>query len=154
MTRVDPDKHGTAKPKLEQDDLKEDVAVLEITEYSEMEVDDPNADSGKRMSAYLVFQETGEKVVWLNKTSLTALVHYYGDESNDWIGQPCPVEKVEGTAFGKAYAKVAVVPVDAWPEYVDGLTPPRAALQPTRTRKTVKRRKITKRKTAKRGRKK
>lgn len=152
MTRVEPDRHGTAKPKLGPDDIEEDVAVLEIAEYSEMEVDDPNAESGKRMSAYLTFQETGEKVVWLNKTALTALVHYYGDESDNWIEQPCPVERVQGTAFGKSYSKVAVVPVDSWSEYIDGLTPPRAAKQPTR--KTVKRRKTAKRrKTTKRGKK-
>jgi hypothetical protein len=156
MSRVNPDAFGTARPKIEPGDLEEDVAVLEIAEYSEMEVDDPNTESGKRMSACLTFQETGEKVVWLNKTAMTALVHYYGDDSDGWVGQPCPVEKVQGVAFGKSYHKVAVVPMDAWPEYVDNLTPPRAATSPkrkaARQRKTAKR-KTTKRKGAKRGRK-
>lgn len=150
MSKVNPDAFGTARPKIEPDDLEEDVAVLEIAEYSEMEVDDPNAESGKRMSGCLTFQETGEKVVWLNKTAITALVHYYGDDSDEWAGQPCPVEKVQGTAFNKPYHKVNVVPMDAWPEYIDGLTPPRAASAPKR--KTVKSRKTAKRKGAKRSR--
>ena len=151
MGKVDPNAHGTARAKLEPDDLEEDVAVLIIAEYSEMEVDDPNTESGKRLSACLTFQETGDKVVWLNKTAIIALVHYYGDESDHWEGQPCPVERVRGRAFNKDYHKVGVVPVDAWPEYVDGLTPPRAATTPKR--KTVKRRKTaTTRKGAKRTR--
>jgi len=152
MSRVNPDAHGTARPKILPDDLEEDVAVLTIAEYSEMEVDDASTDSGKRLSACLLFQETGDKVCWLNKTAVTALVHYYGEESDVWEGQPCPVEKVQGTAFGKSYNKVGVVPMDAWPEYIDGLTSPRAVAPPKR--KTVKR-KTAKRKGAKssRGRK-
>ena len=145
MGRVDPNAHGTARAKVEPDDLEEDVAVLTIVEYTEMEVDDPNTESGKRLAGCLTFQEMGEKVVWLNKTAITALCHYYGNESDEWVDQPCPVERVRGRAFNKDYHKVGVVPVDAWPEYVDGLTPPRAALQPTR--------KTAKRKTAKRGKK-
>lgn len=150
MSKVDPNAHGTARAKVEPDDLEEDVAVLVIAQYSEMEVDDPNAESGKRLAGFLTFQETGEKVVWCNKTAISALVHYYGDESDDWEGEPCPIEKVKGTAFGKSYHKVNVVPMDAWPQYIDGLSPPKArAASPTRRkRKTIK-----KRKSAKRGRK-
>ena len=150
MSRVNPDAHGTARPKIEPDDLEEDVAVLTIAEYSEMEVDDAGTDSGKRLSACLIFQETGEKVCWLNKTAISALVHYYGDESDAWEGQPCPVEKVQGVAFGKSYSKVGVVPMDAWPEYIDGLTPPRAVAPPKR--KIARGRKASKRKGAKRSR--
>jgi hypothetical protein len=150
MGKVDPNAHGTARAKVEPDDLEKDVAVLTIVEYSEMEVDDPNTESGKRLAGCLTFQETGEKVVWCNKTAITALCYYYGDESDDWVGQPCPVEKVRGRAFNKDYHKVGVVPMDAWLEYVDGLTPPRrAATQPKR--KAAKRT-TTKRKGAKRSR--
>ena len=150
MSKVNPDAYGTSRPKVEPDDLDEDVAVLVIAEFSEIEVDDPNAESGKRMSGCLTFQETGDKVVWLNKTAITALVHHYGDDSDDWQGQPCPVERVRGTAFGKDYYKVGVVPVDAWSEYIDGLTAPRAVQ--AAPRQTVKRRKAAKRKGAKRTR--
>ena len=149
MGRVDPNAHGTARAKIEPGDLEEDVAVLTIAEYSEMEVDDPNTESGKRLAGCLTFQETGEKVVWCNKTAITALCHYYGDESDDWKGQPCPVERVRGRAFNKDYHKVGVVPMDAWPEYVDGLTPPRRATA-TKSKKAAKR--TTKRKGAKRSR--
>lgn len=148
MGKVDPNAHGTARAKVEPDDLEEDVAVFEIAEYSEMEVDDADAASGKRLSGCLTFQETGEKVVWCNKTAIVALCHYYGNESDDWAGQLCPVEKVRGTAFGKPYHKVNVVPVDEWPQYIDGLTPQKAAVRKA-ARKSVK---GAKRKSAKRTR--
>lgn len=154
MSKVNPDAFGHTRPRLEPDDLEEDVAVLTIAEYEEIEVDDASTESGKRMSALLTFEETGEKVVWLNKTAITALVEYYGDDSDQWLGQPCPVESVRGTAFGKAYHKVNVVPQDAWPEYVDGLSvskPPTVRAKRTTKRKSTKR--TTKRKGAKRGRK-
>ena len=147
MGRVDPDAHGTARAKVEPDDLEEKVAVLTIVEYSEMEVDDPNTESGKRLAGCLTFQETGEKVVWCNKTAVVALCHYYGNESDDWVGQLCPVEKVQGRAFGKSYHKVNVVPVDDWPQYIDGLTPPKAAVR--KTAKKAAPRKSAKRKGAK-----
>jgi len=143
MRDVNPDAYGTQRPKVGPDDLEEDVAVLTITEYEEVEVDDPNTKSGKRMSGFLTFEETGvEKVVWLNKTSATALVEYYGKNPDKWIGEPCPVEKVKGEFEGKPYHKVSVVPKDAWHEYIDDVAKPRRT-----TRKT------TKRKGAKRGRK-
>lgn len=123
MSKVNPDAYGTARPKVMPDDLEEDVAVLTIVEYEEVEVDDPSTESGKRMSGFLTFQETGEKVCWLNKTAITALVQYYGDDSDDWEGQDCPVEKVKGIAFKKSYHKVNVVPADAWPEYIPSLRP-------------------------------
>lgn len=121
MSKVNPDAYGTARPKVEPADLTEDVAVLEIAAFEEVEVDDPTTESGKRMSGFLTFQETGEKVCWLNKTSIVALVKYYGDDSDEWEGQPCPVERVKGTAFNKPYHKVNVVPQDAWPQYIEGL---------------------------------
>lgn len=140
---VNPDAYGTARPKIEPSDLKEDAAVLTIVEFEEVEVDDPSTESGKRMSGFLTFEETGDKVVWLNKTSITALCLFYGNDPDKWAGEPCPVEKVQGTAFGKAYHKVNVVPSDAWHEYVDDIAPPvrRQAKKSTKgTRKATKRR--------------
>ncbi len=151
MGKVNPDEHGTARPKVEPDDLEEDVAVFTIADYSEMEVDDASAESGKRLSGCLTFQETGEKVVWCNKTAIVALCHYYGNESEDWEGQLCPVEKVQGKAFGKSYHKVNVVPVDDWPEYIDGLKPQKAAARKSVRKAARKPAKSAKRKGAKRG---
>lgn len=136
MTRtVNPDAYGTARPKVEPDDLEADVAVLTIVEFEEVEVDDPSTESGKRMSGFLTFQETGEKVVWLNKTAITALVEYYGNDPDKWEGEPCPVERTKGTAFGKPYFKVNVVSKDAWHEWIDDIAPP---VRRRTTRKSTK----------------
>lgn len=149
---VNPDAYGTSRPKVEPDDLEDELAILTIVEFEEMEVDDPNTKSGKRMSGFLTFEETGEKVIWLNKTSITAMVEYYGDDPDSWAGKECPVERVKGEAFGKDYHKVNVVPADAWGE-IDGWTPPGSTKRKTRRRKSATKKATKKKATKRRGRK-
>ena len=131
---VDPNRLGTARPKIEPDTLDGDSAVLTIAGYFEDEIDDPSADGGKRPSAYITCEETGDLVLWLNKTTLTAIVHYYGSDETQWAGQLVPVEHVTGIAFKKPFDKVAVCPLEAWPEYIDGLEPAVPAPKPRRTK--------------------
>ena len=147
---VDPNRLGTARPKIEPETLDGDSAVLTIAGYFEDEVDDPTADGGKRPSAYLTCEETGDLVLWLNKTTLTAIVHYYGSDDKQWIGQLVPVEHVTGTAFKKPFDKVAVCPLEAWPEYIEGLEPPEPAPKPQR-KKTARKKSTNGRKRTKRG---
>lgn len=153
MTRtVNPDAYGTARPKVEPDDLEDDVAILTVVEFEEVEVDDANTESGKRMSGFLTFQETGEKVVWLNKTAILAMCEFYGTDPDKWEGVECPVEKVKGKAFGKDYHKVNVVPADAWGE-IEGWSPPSTTTPRRRKSATRGTRKSTKKKSTKRVRK-
>ena len=138
---VDPDRLGTARPKIEPETLEGTSAVLTIVSYHEDEVDDPSADGGKRPSAYLICKETGDLVLWLNKTMLLAICHHYGNDEKQWVGQPIPVEEQKGTAFGDKFHKVGVVPVDAWYTYIDGLEEPEPPAPKRATRKKTASRK-------------
>lgn len=116
--KINPDDFGKSAPKITQDDLEGDVAILTIAAYEEIELDDPETDSGKRKSATLRFTETGDKVLWLNKNQIESLVERLGDNPDAWSGQRCPVEKVRTQFRGKSYDKVAVVHADEWDEYL------------------------------------
>lgn len=140
---VDPDRLGTARPKIEPETLEGTSAVLTIVSYHEDEIEDPSADGGKRPSAYLLCEETGDLVLWLNKTMLLAICHHYGKDEKQWIGQPIPVEEQRGTAFNEPYHKVGVVPVDAWYTYIDGLEEPAPKVTKRTTKKKASRKKAS-----------
>lgn len=114
MAKVDTSKFGSSAPKLMPEDLEEDVAILTIAKYEEVMVDDDEAEGGKRQSATLKFNETGEKVVWLNKGMVEALVEQLGDDSDKWVGQKIPVERHTATFGNKKFPKVRVVPAEEW----------------------------------------
>ena len=120
MGKVSGEQFGKSRAKITPEDLEGDVAILTIASYEQMELDDAEAEGGKRTSAVLTFQETGDKVIWLNKTQVDALIARLGDESDDWAGQKVPVEKVVAT-FGKnKYPKVVVVgDPDEWDAYLN-----------------------------------
>lgn len=123
MSQVNQDDYGTARPKVLPEDFEGTYTVLMIASYEEGEVDDPEARSGKRHTGMVTFEETGDKVIYLNKTAVTALCHFYGDESDDWLGQPCPIEEIRGTfeqgGVSTEYHKVRIMPQDKWAEYID-----------------------------------
>jgi hypothetical protein len=112
--KVDPSKFGSSAPKLMPEDLEEDAAILTIAKYEEVMVDDDEAEGGKRQSATLKFVETGDKVVWLNKGMVEALVEQLGDDSDKWAGQKCPVERHVATFGNKKYPKVRVMMSEEW----------------------------------------
>lgn len=146
MSKVNQDDYGTARPKVLPEDFEGTYTVLMIASYEEGEVDDPEAASGKRHTGMVSFEETGDKVIYLNKTAVTALCHFYGDESDDWLGQPVPVEEIKGT-FGKVpYHKVRIMPQEKWGEYIDF---PDEKPKPTK-RRTVKKKTKNARRKAKR----
>lgn len=115
---INPDDFGKSAPKITQDDLEGDVAILTIAAYDEIELDDPEQESGKRKSATLRFSETGDKVLWLNKNQIESLVERLGDKPDAWAGERCPVEKVRTQFRGKSFDKVAVVHADEWDGYL------------------------------------
>jgi hypothetical protein len=112
--KVDPSQFGSSAPKLTQEDLEEDAAILTIEKYEEVKVDDDNAEDGKRQSATLTFRETGDKVLWLNKGQVETLVEQLGDDADAWTGQKIPVEKHTATFGSKKYPKVRVMPTEEW----------------------------------------
>ena len=113
MGKVDPSRYGSAAPKLTPDDI-EDAAILTVTAFDEVSVEDEEVEGGKRTSGNLTFEETGDKVLWLNKGMVETLVEQLGDDSDDWIGQKVPVEAYTATFKGKKFPKVRVMPSEEW----------------------------------------
>lgn len=112
--KVDASKFGSAAPKLTPEDLEEDAAILTLAEYDEAEVDDEEAEGGKRTAAYVTFEETGDKRIWLNKGMVETLIEQLGDDADKWIGQKIPVEKHDAKFRGKTFPKVRIIPSDEW----------------------------------------
>lgn len=132
---------GTAAPKLRPDDLEEDAAVLTIANYEEDEIDDAEKEGGKRAMAWLLFKETGDKRLYLNKTMMAFLIEQYGDDIDaGWIGQPCAVERATMRFAGKSYEKVAVVADQRdWDDYLaEAGASPRRPAPPARRKKARK----------------
>lgn len=127
--KIQSDVYGSSRPKITQDDIEDgDVGIFTIAEFDDQEVDDPETESGKRMAAFLTFEETGDKRLWLNKTQIDTLIERLGDDADKWAGQRIPLEKVTTTFKGQKYAKVAVCPAAEWDDY----------LKPARNRKRGK----------------
>jgi len=112
--KVDASKFGSSAPKLMPEDLEEDAAILTISKYEEVMVDDDEAEGGKRQSATLKFEETGDKVIWLNKGMVEALVEQLGDDADKWPGQKIPVERHVATFGNKKFPKVRVMMAEEW----------------------------------------
>lgn len=129
MGKVNPDALGGGGPKVTQDDLENDIAVLTVTEYEELTVKDAEADGGKRISAVLRFEETGDKALWLNAQMVRDLIAWYGDDSDDWIGKAVPVEKYTAKFGSKEFPKVRVMLADEWTAVFDevGINVPQRA---------------------------
>lgn len=118
MSKVDASKFGSSKPKITPDDLEGDVAVLTISGYEEFDVDDASTESGKRRSAVLMFEQTEDRVLYLNKGMIETLVEKLGDDSDGWLGQQVPVEKHVAKFGNEKFPKVRVVPAEEWGEYI------------------------------------
>jgi hypothetical protein len=109
--KVDPSRYGSSAPKLTQEDLEEDAAILTVAEFDEAELED---DEGKRVAAFVTFEETGERRLWLNKGMLETLVEQLGDDADKWIGQKVPVEKHTAMYNKREYPKVRVMQSEEW----------------------------------------
>ncbi len=114
MGRISADDFGSSTPKLTPDDLEADVAILTVADFETVDVDDDNAEGGKRKSATLTFEETEDRVLWLNKGMIEALIERLGDNTDKWKGQKVPVEKYTARFRGKSYPKVRVMMAEEW----------------------------------------
>jgi len=118
MPNVDVNKYGSARPKITRDDLQDgDFIILTVANFDEATISD---EEGKRVTPYLEFAETGDKVLWLNKTQVGFLIEGFGSkDSDDWKGKSVPIEKVTTTYNGRKFDKVAVAAPERWEEYMD-----------------------------------
>lgn len=129
------EKMGSRTPKLTVDDFDGDVVILTIAAYEEfvMEQEEP-----PRLCATLLFNETGDKALFLNATMMDDLIAGFGtDETDDWIGQQIPLEKRKSRFKGRQYDKVYVVAHEEWDEYLEPKSKPRKSV----ARKSTSRRK-------------
>lgn len=117
--KVDPETLGSAAPKLLPEDLEEKVAVLTIASYDEDEIEDDEKEGGKRKTAYLTFEETGDKRIYLNVGQAKTLVAKLGPDADKWIGQKVPVERHVAKFGNKSFPKVVVVAAEEWDDYLD-----------------------------------
>lgn len=134
MGKVNSDRYGSKRPKLERDDLDGDVGVLTIAGFDEAKISD---EEGERVTPFIWFEEMGEKVHYLNKTQVDYLIERLGDDSDDWVGQKVPIEKHTATYAGKQHKKLWVSPPEKWDEYL-GVKRGRVA-RVTRTKAPAKR---------------
>lgn len=109
--KVDLDKYGSKRPKLTPEDLEGDAAVLTVAGFEQFMVKD---DVGERPTAILVFEETGDKALFLNKTMLSALVERLGNDGDKYIGEKVPIEARKVTYQGKTTTKLYVMAAEEW----------------------------------------
>lgn len=117
--KVNKEQFTNRRPKLEQEHLEEDATILTIAEVDVIKLDD-------REAIVLAFEETGDYVLWPNKTGIITLIDKLGDDTDEWIGQKVPVMKVTETYKGESFDKVAVAKLDEWDNIIK---PKRAPLK-------------------------
>lgn len=105
------------RPKLEQDHLEDDVAILTVASAEVVTVPE-TATEAERKSVVLSFEETGELVFWPTNKEVGQLIDRLGDDTDSWVGRKVPIEKVTRTYMGKSFAKVGVVGDDEWDVYM------------------------------------
>lgn len=99
--RINKGDFSNRRPKLEQEHLTDDVAILTIAEADVLTVEE-------RQAIVLSFEETGDHVLWPNGTEVNILIDFIGDDTDEWIGKRVAVEKVTRTYKGQAFDKVAI----------------------------------------------
>lgn len=112
MSKVNPDKYGNAKPKITQDDLADgDFAVVTIAGFGEQTFEDGKE---KKLTPYLLTEEFGDKVLWLNRTQTRTLIDRLGDDSDKWTGKRVPIVKHTASFGTSTFKKVIVPDVEEW----------------------------------------
>ena len=113
---ADPNELGGGPPKLTPDDLEGDAAILTISSFERGEVDDPESKTGTRVVYQLTFEETGDRVLYLNKGMTQSLVSRLGKNTTAWVGQRVPVEVYPWRFKGQSGRKVGILPAEEWDE--------------------------------------
>lgn len=116
MGKITRDEERGSRAKVEQDDLEAEAAVLTVAAVKKVMLDDPERASGKRPAWTMVFEELGDKVLWLNDTQIDYLIDRLGDDTDTWVGAKVPVEKHDSPMNGKIYPKVWVCAPESWDE--------------------------------------
>jgi hypothetical protein len=112
--KVQKEKYGNAKPKIEQDDIEGgDAGVFTIAAVEEQKV---SGDDGERISLVIITEELGDKLHWLNVTQIGYLIARLGDNTEDWIGEKFPLVKTTTHYAGKPFKKVWVAADAEWDE--------------------------------------
>lgn len=104
MGKINPKDYKQASDIVGPDDI-EDAAILTISEFSDGEREDK-----KGRWALVKYEETGDKIMWLNDAALETLVEKLGDETDNWVGEKIPVETYD-TRKGE---KVRIMAAEEW----------------------------------------
>lgn len=118
MAKLNLKDYNTKTPTIAPEDLEEDVAILTIDKVNEVNVEDEDAVGGTRKALVMSFNEIEDRSMWPNRTAIATLIAKLGDDTDEWMGQQVPVEKVRVTYKGRTYDKVQVVPAGQWDEYL------------------------------------
>lgn len=113
MGKIDSNEYGSAAPKLTPEDIDE-AAIATITAVNRIETDDKSTKTGKRKAINLEFQETGDKVLWLNKGMIDTLIEKLGDDTDDWVGKQVPIESFTAVFKGQKFPKVGIMAAEEW----------------------------------------
>jgi hypothetical protein len=113
MSKVDDSRYSKARPKITQEDLADgDFTVVTIVKFDEAPGTD---DAGqKRLTPFILTEEFGDKVLWLNRTQVRHLVDRLGDESDRWVGKRVPIVKHTATFGTDSFKKVVVPDTEEW----------------------------------------
>lgn len=115
MAKINASAFGGSRGKLTPEDIDGEVALVTISSAEQIEVDDEESPSGKRLSLCLHFEESGDdKALWLNKTQVETLVLILGDDTDGWLGKVVPVEVADVRFRGRTFRKVRVMAADEW----------------------------------------
>ena len=78
------------------------AAVLTIAKVDFRQSNFASERSGeKETKCVLEFAETPGRELWVGKKGTTALIDHYGDESDKWLGKPCPLVRVTVSVGGR-----------------------------------------------------
>lgn len=97
-----------------------DAVVITVTDVDRFDVDDPDAESGKRQVMTLHCEEYPAESFFLNKTGTKTLIEKIGDKPADWIGEKVPlvVVRVNNPRKGGAVKTLQVAPPAEWNDIV------------------------------------
>jgi hypothetical protein len=96
-------------------DLGGDMVVATIRRVRLRKSQFINERTGAKDLRYVVdFEEFRDRELWLTRGAVTTLVQRYGDETDGWVGQRCPLVVVTVEVKGERHTVVRVAPLKAW----------------------------------------
>jgi len=112
MAKVNREMYRNTRPKLMVEDIGDaDYIVLTIKEFREDKFD---FQGRKKLAPFLMFEEAGEKVQWLNPEQIQYLIDALGDETDEWIGKRIPIMRHEFSYDGKDGVNLWIASPELW----------------------------------------